>query len=733
MKINTIHFLIFVLLLFVLKTGAQGIKEFHIECDADDFEYMYENYNEEIYIPIILVYNGNSWSDVRMRIRGDSSREYPKKSLKVIFDIDPFMTGQDALNFNAEYQDISYLHSVLSSRIFNDAGIDCVNMEHVRLYLNGSFYGLYVLTDNMDKNFLEARDYDTSGNLYKATKDGSCLSIFDNIFYHWEEKLDNTPNRDDLAELIYSLNHLNNTNFYNFLQTDFVYYQVTSFIALNMLLANGSTYYHNYYLYNDANNTEKWFIFPWDLDRTFTTYSKWLSYHRSSGSWTADNPLLERSIIADDVFFDIKNKITVLKNTIFNEDYLFPIIDSLCNVIEPSVLEDVTDNIPDIETWNTNIGQNMDFITDRYTYLTNQINNYPYSFKVHRLTGYYLPNEPIQLFWNSTSDPNGDNIYYNLYYGKDRTFEDSTTTTIQGITDSSYTITDITNEGKYYFQVEVTDNSNIVPGFDTYNQFFVSRGIPDIVINEINYNSSNEFNSEDWVEFYNPNDTMVNLSGWYFKDENNQHVFNFPEGTTIEPGGYKVLCKDTSIFLIVFPDTISIIGNMGFGLKSSGELLRLYHYTGYLVDSLVYKNDFPWPSEPNGEGPTLELLNPGLDNAIGYNWNASVNYGTPGKQNSTHSPDSYREIFSNSLILNQNYPNPFTGYTNISYELKETSEVQLKIYNSFGNLIAEEFFNKQLAGKHTYTWATLNLKPGIYHYLIITDGKTVKSRSAIKK
>ena len=225
---------------------------------------------------------------------------------------------------------------------------------------------------------------------------------------------------------------------------------------------------------------------------------------------------------------------------------------------------------------------------------------------------------------------------------------------------------------------------------------------------------------------------MVNLSGWYFKDENNQHIFYFPGGTTIEPKGYKVLCKDTSIFLLVFPDTISIIGNMGFGLKSSGELLRLYHYTGYLVDSLVYGNDFPWPSEPNGEGPTLELLNPGMDNAIGYNWNASINYGTPGKQNSSYSPDLYPEILSNSFILYQNYPNPFIDYTNISYELKNTSDLQLKFYNSFGNLVIDKFFEKQLPGKHTLTLSTKDMKSGIYFYQLIVEGKTVKSKQAIK-
>ncbi len=732
MRRVAIPYLVFILMIFALKAESQSIKEFYIECDANDFEYMYENYNENIYIPVLLIYNGNSWTDVRMRIRGDSSREYPKKSLKVVFDADPFITGQDVLNFNADYSDSSYLNSVLSSRLFNDAGIDCAKMEHIRLYLNGSFYGLYILTENMDENFLEACEYDISGNLYKASKDGACLSIFDNIFYHWDEKLDNSSSRDDLAELIFSLNHIN-TSYSIFLQSNFVYSQVVNFLAINMLLANGSTYYHNYYLYNDANNTERWLVFPWDLDRTFTAYSKWYPYHRSSGCWTPDNPLLEKSIIDEDVFFDIKDGLAVLKNTLFNENYLFPIIDSLCNVIEPSVLEDTTDLIPDLETWNMNVEQTQEFITARYYYLTNQINNYPYSFEVHRLSDNYLPNEPIQFSWNSTSDPNGDNVSYNLYYGRDVSFEDSTTTTILGIIDTIYTINNLSNEGEYYFKVEATDNSHVIPGFDTYNIFYISYDIPNIVINEINYKSSNEFDPEDWLEFYNSSDTVVNLSGWCFKDENNQHVFYFPEGTTIDSKGYKVLCKDTSSFLNVFPDTIPVIGNMDFGLSSSGELLRLIHYSGYLVDSLVYENDFPWPSEPNGEGPTLELLNPGMNNAIGFNWNASVNYGTPGKQNSFYSPDSYSENFSNPLILRQNYPNPFTVYTDISYELKKTSVVQLKVYNSHGVLVVEEFFNKQKVGNHTYTWSPQDLIPGIYYYLIIVDGKTIKSNAAIKK
>jgi len=46
-----------------------------------------------------------------------------------------------------------------------------------------------------------------------------------------------------------------------------------------------------------------------------------------------------------------------------------------------------------------------------------------------------------------------------------------------------------------------------------------------IVFNEINYNSSVEFNPEDWVELYNAGTSTVDMSGWIFKDGDNAHEF----------------------------------------------------------------------------------------------------------------------------------------------------------------------------------------------------------------
>ena len=87
------------------------IPNFFIQCDPDSFRNMYEYFWRDHYIPITLTYAGRTWTDVLMRIRGDSSRGLPKKSVKLKFSGTPFINGRDRLNFNADYVDMSYLQT----------------------------------------------------------------------------------------------------------------------------------------------------------------------------------------------------------------------------------------------------------------------------------------------------------------------------------------------------------------------------------------------------------------------------------------------------------------------------------------------------------------------------------------------------------------------------------------------------------------------------------------------
>ena len=48
--------------------------------------------------------------------------------------------------------------------------------------------------------------------------------------------------------------------------------------------------------------------------------------------------------------------------------------------------------------------------------------------------------------------------------------------------------------------------------------------------------------SSDWIEIYNPTDTILNLDGWYLTDNDaNLTKWKFPNGVEIEPGKFLIV------------------------------------------------------------------------------------------------------------------------------------------------------------------------------------------------
>jgi len=245
---------------------------------------------------------------------------------------------------------------------------------------------------------------------------------------------------------------------------------------------------------------------------------------------------------------------------------------------------------------------------------------------------------------------------------------------------------------------------------------------PKIVINEINYNSSLTFNAEDWIELYNNGLGNVDISGWIFKDSDDAHSFIFPQGTVLDSNSYLVLCIDTSLFKPLFPDVNNYIGNTGFGLSGSGELVRLYDNQMILIDSLVYDDVAPWPTQPDGNGPTLSLKNPDFDNAVGENWAASLGYGTPGKINDTYvNVEDEEENLPTEFLLFQNYPNPFNPVTYIRYAIPKASNVTIKVYDIIGNEITTLVNEFKSPGNYLIAFDASKLSSGVYFYRILAD------------
>ena len=82
-------------------------------------------------------------------------------------------------------------------------------------------------------------------------------------------------------------------------------------------------------------------------------------------------------------------------------------------------------------------------------------------------------------------------------------------------------------------------------------------------------------------------------------------------------------------------------------------------------------------------------------------------------------------VVTTKFSLSQNYPNPFTKKTSISYTLPKPAQVSIKIYNIKGQLVKILVNENKPAGYHTVEWNAKGLSSGIYFYKFEAEGKTL--------
>jgi hypothetical protein len=246
--------------------------------------------------------------------------------------------------------------------------------------------------------------------------------------------------------------------------------------------------------------------------------------------------------------------------------------------------------------------------------------------------------------------------------------------------------------------------------------------VDNIVINEINYHSSDSFDTGDWVEFYNPNDHTIFLNGFKFKDERDDHIYTFPASAIINAKGYFVLCQDVELFKSIHTD-VQAMGNFVFGLSNAGEKIRLFDNNDVLINQVNYSDDDPWSPQADGEGYTLELINHENENDNYENWKAStILGGTPGQANSVSitSIKNDEDKIPKQYELYQNYPNPFNPTTIIKYSIpignNNTQNVQIVIYDVLGRELKILVNRKQSPGNYSITFEADNLSSGVYYY-----------------
>ncbi|MHC5109826.1 MAG: lamin tail domain-containing protein [Planctomycetota bacterium] len=163
-----------------------------------------------------------------------------------------------------------------------------------------------------------------------------------------------------------------------------------------------------------------------------------------------------------------------------------------------------------------------------------------------------------------------------------------------------------------------------------------------VVISEIMYNpSSSEAvpNQVEWVEIYNAGVVPVDISGWYLADEDGETT-GLPGGSEID-GGEAVVFIPNEQTVTEYQDAWGIgyqifaVGGWGVpGLSSlsnspsaTNEILTLRDAGGVAIDVVNFDDEGDWPSDAEGDGPSIRALCTALDaaaNDLGTNWIHSI-------------------------------------------------------------------------------------------------------------
>lgn len=175
--------------------------------------------------------------------------------------------------------------------------------------------------------------------------------------------------------------------------------------------------------------------------------------------------------------------------------------------------------------------------------------------------------------------------------------------------------------------------------------FQVARLGSPLRFTELNYHPDGG-EAYEFIELLNTSAAAVDLSGLSLRGVD----FRFNEGTILAGGERVVLVSalNPALFSQRYPG-VRIGGTFGGSLSNGGEKLALLDRDGRTLTSVTYHDADGWPTDADGAGRTLEIIDPHGDPNDPANWRASVEAGgSPGAANPVAAPPvvQLNEVFA---------------------------------------------------------------------------------------
>ena len=739
----------------VYDDSSVGKVEIYIDSLSLEWMYEYDNVESDSIHEAYIFFNNGSINDtitqVGFRLRGNTSRTSHKKSFKL--DFNHFVPGRDfygveKINLNGEHNDVSIIRSKFSWDIFESIEMVAPRANHIEVYINDEYYGLYISVEHIDDTFLNKNFSDDSGNLWKCLWPANLgYRGSDPSDYHpWVD--DNRPydlktNDDEydftqLARLIHIINNDPDSLEHILDISEFIKY-----LAINILTGSWDDYrslQNNFYLYYQP-DIERFLLIPYDYDNTFGI--DWFSIN-----WDMIDPYTYYLIadterpLADIVFNNESYRSLFSRYLRFYIDHVFNIsewggwIDDTIEMIDSSAYYDTYRTLDYGFTYNDFINsfsannysnQHVktglkEFVINRVSSLEDQItftDGNPLVYKYWLEPENPLDGDMITIHAAAYGYPviqNINVITHNFNDGSYQSFpmdyqpinsasspeelEDHWVVTIPSVSSSG-------NVGIRFLSTNIDGSTGVSPQVGEWILHIASSEITEnIFINEflainntVNVDEFSEY--DDWLELYNSSSDTINLHNHYLSDDpDNLTKWKFPDNDIfVAPNDYLLIWCDN--------DESQGIMHTNFKLSGSGEFIALTNPDGQtIIDTLSFSaqiEDVSFGRFPDGSSQWITMSpTPGSSNTQGLS-----------TINSIMIPVQY--------FLHPNYPNPFNPITSFVYDLPRHSQVRISIYNTLGHEIKTLVNRQQEYGSYTVHWDGTDtygnkVSSGIYLY-----------------
>ncbi len=698
---------------------------------SPDFPYLGANFWEDWERPIhfaLYEVNGSEYAfDGGVKIFGGWSRAQAQRSLSIFArgqygpnEIDYPLFPEQSID---EYQAIvlrnsgndwlrsNFRDGVMTSLLRNSM-LDRQAYRPMVAYLNGEFWGIYNLREKVNEHFLASHHGVSPDDINLLESNGRTIQG-DNIAYL--QLIDFVENND-----------LTIPSNYNWVEERVDIANMVLYQACQIFFDNTDWPGNNIKFWNSSTTKWRWILFDTDfgfsMSNEFNYFNNSLAFALEPNGPNWPNPpwatlLFRRLMENTDYRNRFINQLADEMNSRFLPERVCEHIDTMAQRIAPEIAGHYL-------RWGAGPENHSDNVNTMKTFAERR----PGQVKQHILDQFSLPSFHALTIQNQQPDQGWVQVNSLTIHESDWSGDYFAEVPVQvtaipalGYTFSHWLGTVPGTEASLTFALE--EASTLIPVFE-------ASALAPLVINEINYNSNSERPTGDWVELYNYNDFPIDLSNWQLRDSDDSNQFDFAPGTTIEAEGFLLIVRDRSDFQAIYPDLPLASGELDFGLSSDGDEVRLFNQSGSLEDSVKYSPNLPWPTAADGEGHTLELISPSLDNTLPESWSNINQWGSPGRRNVL--PDSVDDLGIMAYRSFDCYPNPSSGQLHLSLDLNVGSDIEVRMYNSKGQHLRTLVQEKLASGLFEQDFLLSALPNDSYQLVLFIEQHQVASQQWIK-